>query len=191
MKNLREYASWLKLTFLLVCGVPVVIGYFWPRESDQTAGDFAARLRTMIVEKRVDAFQALPCQPAGCIDEQVVEQVFGSDGREGFVRRFLMRPDITVRVYEPFSLEQLMDGSDYLFLYFDPIVARFGERGYLSERDRRTLWRKSYIETRISLDRGEWRFHGSPFLSRPRIAPETEGSLLQRGCASTACLAAR
>lgn len=166
-QRMQRYHTWLKLAFVLVFGGGAALAYFWPQDTPATVERFADRLRNIIVEGRADDLRALPCRPSDCVTDRVVEQVIGGSAQEGFVRRFLKRPEIVLRVYDPFSLEQLMDGDDHLLFFYDPHTMRFAERGYPSARDQRALWRKSYIETRVSFRDGAWTVIGAPFLSRP------------------------
>lgn len=175
LKKWLKYRRWLKLIFWMFFWCSIAVGYFWPNDSEDKVTDFADRLRGVIVEGRSEDLRSLPCGPANCIDERVVEQLIGDADREGYARRILKRPEIILKVYEPFSLEQLMGGDDYLLFYYDPHTIRFAEQGYLSPNDRRVLWRKSYIETRVSFRDGAWTFIGTPFLSRPRIGIDPDG----------------
>lgn len=166
-RRMRRYASGIKLFFYLLIAVSAASTYFWPQETPDTVDLFADRLRDIIMEGRVEDLRALPCRPVNCVNDRVLGQVIGDAAREGFVRRFLKRPEIILRVYKPFSLEQLMDGDDHLLFFYDPHVMRFAARSYPSARDRRALWRKSYIETRVSFRDGAWTLIGAPFQSRP------------------------
>ncbi len=166
-QRMSRYHGWLKFSLFLLCGGGVVLAQFWPQETPDTVHLFADRLRDIIMEGRAEDLRALPCRPVNCVNERVVKQVIGGAGQEGFVRRFLKRPEISLRVYEPFSLEQLMDGDDYLLFFYDPHAMRFAARAYPSVQDQRALWRKSYIETRVSFRDGKWTLVGAPFLSRP------------------------
>ncbi len=177
---MRRYASSIKLVFYLLIAISAVSAYFWPQDSPDRVELFADRLRSAIIEGRIEDLKALPCRPVNCINDRVLRQMFGDGSQEGFVQSFLKRPEVILRAYEPFSLEQLMDGEDYLLFFYDPHVMRFAERAYPSAEDQRKFWRKSYLETRVSYRDGTWTLIGAPFLSRPAIEIDLGAEIKRR-----------
>lgn len=124
---------------------------------------YAERVREIIVSGNVSKFQSLPCVPADCIGIDDVEYVFGAEGDESFIRRFLKRPSVEVRVFGPFTREDAFGSSTFSIVYYDPFLVDFNESGHMNPVDRKNQWNKGYVETLVTCKDGECAFHRTPF----------------------------
>ena len=144
----------LLLTFLLAsCALA----------QEESSREFAERLRDIIVSRDTAAFSELPCFPSHCVDQDDVDYVFGTDGEESYLVHLLQRTDIKVKVFGPFEYSESSSNSEYVVMYYDPLVVVFDRDGLLSEKDRKELWWNGYVETVVTLDDGEWAFYRTPF----------------------------
>ncbi len=169
MKIWQKHHRWLKLAFAILSLGLVVVAYAWPKSDRETAQDFAADLRSVIVEGRIEAFRALPCVPNDCNGEAQADYVFGQDGRSSVIRTLLSQPGIRVKVYGPLSeLSEAADAPEpdtetFVILYYDPAQVVLDQFGHLTVKEREALWWKGYVETRAARRDGVWGFYETPF----------------------------
>ncbi|WP_193162662.1 hypothetical protein [Microbulbifer hainanensis] len=129
----------------------------------QSASEFGGHLKNIIVNNNYENFSALPCFPSSCIDSDDINYVFGADNKISFIRSFLRRPGVQIKVFGPFSYNDSNNGSTFIVMYYDPVQVKFNDEGYLSEADREKLWWKGYIETVIHYQDGVWGLQETPF----------------------------
>jgi len=128
-----------------------------------SAREFALRLRSIIVSGDRTEFRNIGCYPADCIDDDDVTFVFGAGECESYIRKFLSNPAVETRVFGPFTYSNELKDSSYVIMYFDPETVKFDPRGTLSPQQRENLWWTGYIETVISPVGSSWGFHRTPF----------------------------
>jgi hypothetical protein len=139
--------------------------HFFPRCSagEEAIGDFALRLRGMIVSGDEAAFRKLGCYPASCVDDDDVAFVFGKKESQATIRRLLSNPAVEVKVFGPFTYSDELKDSSYVVMYYDPEIVKFDPYGRLSQEQRENLWWKGYVETVVSPVGSGWGFHRTPF----------------------------
>lgn len=130
---------------------------------DSHAMEFAEEVRRIVVSGSVKNFLSLPCVPADCIGADDIEYVFGTSEDESFIRKFLKKPEVKVRVFGPYVQEDSFEKSGFSIVYYDPSLVEFGRDGFMDPDDRRDQWNNGYVETRITCMEGRCAFHRTPF----------------------------
>jgi len=129
----------------------------------KSAQSFGAKLKRIIVENNRQKFMALSCFPVNCIDQGDVNFVFGSNSHPSTIKSFLINPDIKMKVFGPFDYDDHEGNNDYILMYYLPNIVAFEKNGTLSDKSRKDMWWKGYVETVISYHNGQWHFHRTPF----------------------------
>lgn len=153
----------MKKTYLLSSFLLWSIIHCFAYADAESAQQFAERLQGIIVNGEVEKFRKLSCVPTDCVDEADVRYVFGGGDQGGFVKRFLGRSGVDIRVFGPFEYSETLSGDEYILMYYDPAVVDFDAEGYLSQEDREHLWWKGYVETVVSYKDEKWNFVYTPF----------------------------
>lgn len=125
--------------------------------------EFAERLKNIITYGEIDQFSRMSCGASRCVDKEYINYIFGTDDQEGFVKSFLGRPSIKIKIFGPYWYSDRSKGNDYALVYYDPAIVKFNSDGHLSDEDRRDLWWVGYIETVVSFHDGNWGFTHTPF----------------------------
>jgi len=131
--------------------------------AQESVADFAERVRKIVVAGDVRSFMKLPCYPAACIDEDDVAFVIGAKDSGSFVRRFLMNPDVEIKIFGPYTYADEAGKTSYALMFYDPKLVSFNADGNLSQEDRERLWWNGYVETVVSPVQSGWGFHRTPF----------------------------
>lgn len=152
----------MKIAYFFMCIFLLSSGCSYGGDS-LSVHDFAVDLRGVITSGQVDKFNQLGCVPTKCIDNDDINYVFGTGGKIGFIKSFLSRPEVEIKTYGPFQYSDDSSSSDYIVMYYDPLLVRFDKNGNLSEEQRREMWWKAYVETVVSLKDGVWYFNRTPF----------------------------
>ena len=125
--------------------------------------EFGSQIKNIVEKNEREAFFRLPCFPADCIDSDDINYVFGEDGNASFIKSFLDKPDVQIKVFGPFASDDLRKGSSFILMYYNPELVTFNVNGLLSERNRENLWWKGYIETVVHCQNGIFGFKETPF----------------------------
>lgn len=125
--------------------------------------NFAEKVIDIVVSKKVDLFDNLPCFPEDCVGEDELEFIFGTKKKPGFVSMFLSRPNIKFKAYGPITYQTDPVEEAYVIIFYDPLLVKFTSKGVLNEEDRKDFWWKGYVETVVSFQNGNWGFYRTPF----------------------------
>ena len=111
----------------------------------------------------VDVFRELKCFPSSCIDEHVVEYVFGKDGKKGEVKKILGLKNLNIKIFGPYTFDDKAKNSSYSIVFYNPSVIKLTSDGYMKAEDQAKLWMVEYVETVVIFRNGMWNFHYTPF----------------------------
>ncbi len=131
--------------------------------AEETAAQFAERVRGIVVSGDASVFRTLPCYPAPCIDDDVVEFVIGTKKQRSFVGNFLANKSVAIKIFGPYTYADEVGAKSYAVMFYDPKLVKFNEDGNLSKEDRERLWWNGYVETVVLPVDSGWGFHNSPF----------------------------